>query len=151
MEDRTSRFERKAMKIRNRVLASVGAAMLLATSTVGAFAAVGNTADVDVKINPTGSGTVTVSIAETTAFNDVTYNVTTAQTSTGTLTVTTTDDRGTGLGWNVTIGATDFVRQDHPAVGHDIAINNLALNAGAPIRTSGIGTIPTSTTNQTPV
>ena len=140
------------MKFRNQVLATVGAATLLASATLGTLATVPVTsADVDVSINPTGTGTVTVSIAETTAFNDVLYNVTTAQTSTGVLTVTTTDDRGTGLGWNVTIGATDFVRQLHPTVGDDITIDNLTLNAGIPTRSSGVGAIPTDTTNQTPV
>jgi hypothetical protein len=140
------------MKIRNRVLAAAGAAMLLTSASLGTFAAVPiNQADVDVKILPISGGTVTVAIAETTPFTDVTYNVSTAQTSTGSLTVTTTDDRGTGLGWNVTIGATDFARQIHTTVGHDITINNLTLTAGAPTRSSGVGTIPTATTSQTPV
>lgn len=145
------RKENLIMKVRNRVLATVGAVTLLASASLGTLAVGPTAADVDVRINPTGNGTVTVSIAETTAFNDVTYNVTAAQTSSGVLTVTTTDDRGSGRGWNVTIGATDFARQENPTVGRDIAINNFSLTAGTPTRTFGVGTTPTSTTNQSPV
>src|SRR4051812_30630698 len=110
--DRRSRSESQQMNIRNRVLATAGAAVLFASASLGAFAvAPGDTdaADVAIDVNPTGSGTLSVLVSETTAFNDVTFDLTTIQNSSGVLKVTATDDRGTALGWSVSIGATDFI------------------------------------------
>jgi hypothetical protein len=127
--------------------------VLFASASLGAFAvAPGDTdaADVAIDVNPTGSGTLSVLVSETTAFNDVTYDLTTIQNSSGVLKVTATDDRGTALGWSVSIGATDFIKSDQ-SVGVDIGIGNLVLTPQTPTRVVGVGTTPTATTVQNPV
>jgi hypothetical protein len=138
------------MNLRHRLAATVGAAALAAIAVIPGYAAAVNVAEVDIDVDPLDNGTVSVQIAETSAFNDVTYNLTTAQTSNGTLTVTVLDNRGTATGWNVTLKAEDFVRSN-TTVGSDIPVSNFSLTPGTPTRTSGVGTIPTATVAQTPV
>ncbi len=137
------------MNIRNRVLATLGAAALVATMSTGVLASApptgSDSANVDVQVKVIDGSTVTVSIGETTSFTDVTYNLTTAQESDGALTVTVKDNRGTARGWNVTLGATNFLRTVNTGIGSDIAISNLALTPTTPTRVSGVGTIPTAT------
>jgi hypothetical protein len=138
------------MNLRHRIAATVGAAALAAIAVIPGYAATTSSADVDVDVNTIDGSTVSVQIAETTPFNDVTYNLTTAQTSSGALTVTVLDNRGTATGWNVTLKATDFIRSN-TAVGSNIAVSNFNLTPGAPTRTSGVGAIPTTTFTQLPV
>jgi hypothetical protein len=138
------------MKLRQRLVATVGALTLAGLAVLPGYAATSSDSVVDVQVTGIPGGTVAVTISETGAFNDVVYNVTSATTSNGTLTVTASDNRGTAAGWTVSLKATDFI-QGNTAAGSNIAISNLSLTPGSATRTSGVGTIPTATTAQTPV
>jgi hypothetical protein len=118
------------MNLRNRAIASIGAAALLASTVMGAVAADdGASADVNVKINKIENGTVSVSVAESALdpFNDLTYSFD-AQTSEGDLVVGVLDERGTAGGWTVTLGASNF---NGLIATNSIGIDNLALVPGA--------------------
>ena len=143
-----SRLERKAMKIRNRVLLTTGAMALLASVSLGTVAATPiNQADVDVQITPIDGATVTVAVAESLSdpFDDKQYSLI-QQTSSGRLDVTTTDNRGTATGWTVSISASNFVRTVNTTVGADIPVGNLALSGGTVTKTPGSGNYPSSVT-----
>jgi len=138
------------MGFRTRLAATIGAVALTLVTAGPSIAATTSNANVDVKVNSIDGATVSVTIAETTAFNDVTYNLTTASTSSGVLTVDVLDNRGTATGWTVTLKATDFMRSN-TSVGADIAVSNFSLSPQSPSRVSGVGTIPTTTFAQSPV
>jgi len=115
------------MNLRNRFLATAGAVLLVATTTLTGLAQ-----------TQQATGNATVSITSDTTTNYLAVSVTNAafggyaysfvdQTAAGSLTVTATDTRGTAAGWNVSLSASDF------AAGTErIAIANLALTAGTP-------------------
>ncbi len=101
----------------------------------------------------TATGNATVSITSDTATNFLAVSITNASfgsrpysfTATtnvpGSLTVTAIDTRGSALGWNVNLSATDFARD--PSTTFDIG--NLSLTAGpvAGIATGG-GSVPST-------
>ena len=64
------------MGFRTRLAATIGAVALTLVTAGPSLAATTSNADVDVKVNSINGATVSVTIAETTAFNDVTYNLT---------------------------------------------------------------------------
>jgi len=137
------------MNVRKQVLTTLGAAALVLATSTSAFAmAVTNddSENVVVEITPKIGGTVTVLVTETTAFPDQIYSLA-EQTTSGVLTVQTSDDRGNAAGWNVTLKATDFVEADTA----DIAINNLVLLAQPVVKNSVGGTTPAAGSNQSPV
>jgi hypothetical protein len=141
------------MKIRNRILATAGAAALLASASLGAFATVpGDSADVDVRITTKDHATVSVQIAENgqNPFDDKPYSLGPQQ-SDGALIIQTVDDRGSAAGWHVSLKATDFMPTVATAPNAPIAISNLNLTAGAVTKVSTGGTTPGSGTNLTPV
>jgi hypothetical protein len=138
------------MGFRTRLAATIGAVALTLVTAGPSLAATTSNADVDVKVNTIDGATVSVTIAETTAFNDVTYNLTTPVPSYGRLTVTVLDNRGTAGGWTVSLKATDFKRTN-TSVGADIAVSNFSLVPASPGRVSGVGAIPTTTFAQSPV
>ncbi len=138
------------MGFRTRLAATIGAVALTLVTAGPSLAATSSNANVDVKVKSIDGSTVSVTIAETTAFNDVTYNLTSATTSTGVLTVTVLDNRGTSTGWTVTLKATDFMR-GNTAVGADVAVSNFSLAPQAPSRLQGVGTTPLTTFAQSPV
>lgn len=117
------------MRTRIRMLAIVGALALIATQGATALA----------QPVPSATGNATVSITSDTTTNFLAVSITNAsflavpfsfvnQPTTGSLTVTATDTRGSSAGWAVTLNATDFRRSDNPAIAFDIS--NLNLNAG---------------------
>jgi hypothetical protein len=133
------------MKIRNQILGIAGAAVLLTSASLGAFATTpGTTADVDVKITPVDGATVSVIIEESSSnrFDDKEYSLS-QQTSLGDLDVTVTDNRGTAKGWTIGIYGTDFIRSN-TTVGANIPAGNLALTAGTVTSQLGSGTNPSS-------
>jgi hypothetical protein len=144
--DRMSRSEGETMKIRNQVLGIAGAAVLLTSASLGAFATVApnDTADVAVEITPVDGATVSVIIDESTSnpFEDKEYSLS-QQTSLGDLDVTVTDNRGTAKGWTIGIHGTDFERSNS-TVGADIPAGNLALSAGTVSSQPGSGADPSS-------
>lgn len=138
------------MNLRNRVIAGLGATLFAASTVLGASAAETASEPVAVKVNGLTDGTVSVQIAESEQFSDVTYSLTEVVDSTGKLLVTVSDTRGSAEGWDVTLKATDFIKGNQ-AVGEDIAVDQFSLTAGATNRTSGVGAIPTTTSNVAPV
>jgi hypothetical protein len=138
------------MNLRNRAIATFGATALLASTVLGAAAEASSTEPVSVTVNGITGGTVSVLIEETTLFTNADYSLTVADSSTGQLKVTATDNRGTAEGWNVTLKASDFLR-GNTAVGANIEVENLSLLAGTTNRTFGVGTIPAGTHNVSPV
>lgn len=96
------------MRIKPGIFASLGAAALLALSAGSGVAVdppAGPTTDVDIVV--TSTGTLSVTVVETDAFNDVTYSFDTV-TSNGELTITVTDARGTAVGWSFNLRGTTF-------------------------------------------
>jgi hypothetical protein len=80
-------------------------------------------------------GTRSASVANLT-LSALTYS-NSAQTNTGTMTLTVDDASGTGAGWNVTILSSDFVYTGSNG-GTDIPAVNFSLAAAAtPVRTAG--------------
>lgn len=118
------------MKMRNTMLAAVGAASLLLGMSGAALAQ--TTAPVEVEIAADPDAALTVSIAAT-DFTGVTYS-NTDQTATGsTLTVTAADTRGTAAGWSVTLSGSDFAGKTT----NSIAVGNLGLTSGTVSGTGG--------------
>jgi hypothetical protein len=134
------------MNLRTRIISSIGATALLASTVLGAAAATEDDGLAEVTINANANGTLSVSLSVDRAFDEVTYNLTSNQPSTGSLTVTATDDRGTLAGWNVRVSGEDFagdLRPGNPS--NTIAIGNLNLSPGQ-ATTAGVGTLPSITT-----
>jgi hypothetical protein len=124
------------MKFRNIIIATVGSALILASSlTAGAAQSVYNDDDfatVSVRTDP-GVNIITVSITGD-DFGTYDYSLSTEKyEAAGTLTVTVDDMRGTAEGWDVALNGTDFA----PVVGSSVnadsfSIENLYLHAGEP-------------------
>jgi hypothetical protein len=134
------------MKTRNRVLASIGALALMASTVLPSLASTSSAAD-DAKVNVSVTGiegaTVSISIEESAAngFDNVTYNYSAATPSNGAFVVTVTDSRGTAAGWSVTLEGTDFIRAN-TSVGQNIGIGQLSLQPATPTLLSTAGTLP---------
>lgn len=111
-----------------RILTLVGAAVLSLGLVMPALA------DNTVTTTVTGGvGTRTASIADRTLGSVPYSNL--DQTQTGSLTLTAEDASGTGLGWNVTVLASNFVPL---GAGTAIPAANFSLTSAAtPVKTSG--------------
>ena len=117
------------MKFR-RVFASVAVAGLsVGVLAPSAFAA-------DSVTQSVAAGTRTASVANL-AMAGVNYSHS-AQTNTGSMTLTADDSTGSGEGWNVTVLSSAFVYSGTSANGSDIAATNFSLSsAAAPVSTAG--------------
>lgn len=116
------------MNAYKRILSVVASVLLLAgtSASVLAQAQPSDTGNAAVTITTdTSTNYLAVAITDSIAFTNVPYSFSTQQT-TGTLTVTATDTRGTAAGWHVTLDATDFMRD----AATSFAIGNLDLLAG---------------------
>jgi hypothetical protein len=134
------------MNLRNRVIAGLGATVLLASTVLGAAAQLSDGEIVSVEVAGIDGSTVSVLIEETRTFSGVEYSLTDVKTADGELTVTAFDNRGTAKGWNVQLKATDFIKSNN-SVGGNISVGNLSLDAGQPQRLSGVGTTPMNATD----
>ncbi|HUS22472.1 MAG TPA: hypothetical protein VMZ66_10735 [Aeromicrobium sp.] len=115
--------------IRRKIALALGAgAMLVATVAGPAFAA-------DVVTQVITAGTRSASVANLT-LGSVAYSHS-AQSSTGSMTLTADDSTGSGLGWNVTIISSAFVYSGANG-GTNIPAADFALtSAAAPVATAG--------------
>ena len=115
------------MNLRTRIFAIVGALMLVGGTAATTLA----------QAVPTDTGNATVSITSDATVNYLAVSISDAsftpkpysftdQSTSGALTVTVTDTRGTAAGWNVNLDATDF-----GSGGGSFSISNLSLTAGA--------------------
>jgi hypothetical protein len=116
-------------RIGRRVALSLGAGALLVGTIAGpAFAA-------DTVTQTVNAGTRTASVANLTLGAVTTAH--SAQTTTGSMTLTADDSTGSGAGWNVTILSSDFVYSGSNG-GTDIAASGFSLtSAAAPVSTAG--------------
>jgi hypothetical protein len=89
-------------------------------------------------------GTLTLTTPTVSDFTGVTLNGA-AQTTTASLgTFTATDARGTGVGWNVTVQATQFTSTDHT-----LALHSISMSAPSVAQIdSTSGTVPSITSGQ---
>jgi len=116
------------MKTRKLGLGLAGAALMLATAAAPVFAA-------DTVTQAVNGGTRSASVANLT-LGAVSYSHS-AQSSTGSMTLTADDSTGSGAGWNVTILSSAFVYSGTNG-GTDIAASNFSLSsAAAPVATAG--------------
>lgn len=117
------------MKYR-RILASVAVAGLsVGVLAPSAFAA-------DSVTQSVAAGTRTASVADL-AMAGVNYSHS-AQTNTGSMTLTADDSTGSGEGWNVTVQSSAFDYSGTSADGADIAATNFSLSSAAtPVSTAG--------------
>ncbi len=125
-----------------RLIALVLVLSFVAVSPVGAQDS--PNVPVDVQVNgATGAG-LTLTAAQSGAFNPVTYSFT-DQTVTGAITVTLLDNRGTNAGWSINIEAPDFVGTGSNAV--PIPVTGLSLTPGTVSVTAGqVSPLPTAST-----
>ena len=115
--------------MKRRMALTLGAgAMLLVTVAGPALAA-------DSVVQVITAGTRSASVANLT-LDSVAYSHS-AQTSTGSMTLTADDSTGTGLGWNVTIQSSEFVYSGGND-GTNIPASNFSLTSAAePVATAG--------------
>jgi hypothetical protein len=127
------------MNLRNRILATVGAAAFLVSTTVTGLAATsaGNTASV--QITPNANAPLSVSITSA-SFGAKDYSFAN-QTTSGSLTLGATDERGNQGGWSVSLSATNFVNGSR-----SIPVSGLTLTPGVPTLVSTVGTTPAAHT-----
>lgn len=97
------------MTLRRSLTGTIGALALMAAVATPTLAVPSSTASTDVDIQVTSTGVLSVAVAETEPFDDMSYSFS-DQHSVGQLTVTVTDMRGTAAGWTFNLRAGgDFV------------------------------------------
>src|SRR5690606_20125006 len=99
-------------------------AFSLACSVAGVSAAVTDGGDAKVKVDCTNATCVLSVTITGDDFGTVPYNMPTSETATGVITVTASDDTGSGDGWHVTIYGEDFSTDTL----NPFAISNLSLS-----------------------
>jgi len=128
------------MNLRNRMLATVGAAAFIVSTTATGVAAPAADSTASVQITPNENAPLSVSItggtfvAKDYSFAD--------QTTTGSLTLGATDERGNQGGWTVSLAATDFVDGSR-----SIPVSGMNLVPGTPSRVGTVGTAPVAHTS----
>jgi len=122
------------MNFRSKLVAVVGSALLLASSITSGAAQ--TTADAKVEITSMDGAGLSVSIIDGEDFGTIQYSYQNT-TVVGSLELKAVDSRGTGAGWNVTLSATDFIRDANTK----FSVTNATLTPG----TLAIVTQPTST------
>ncbi len=107
----------------------------LAVTAVVSWASVPSALAADTVTQVLNGGTRSASVANL-AMSAVNYSHS-AQTNTGTMTLTADDSSGTGLGWNVTIQSSAFVYSGTNSGSNIPAANFSLTSAAAPVATAG--------------
>jgi hypothetical protein len=116
------------MSLRKTLMATAGAAALIATTTIASVAQTTPSDSTDVDIAVTSQGVLSVKVEESKAFDDIEYSFR-DQTVNGTLRVTVTDERGSAEGWTFNLRADDFNGTlDGP--GDSFSVNGMSLTFG---------------------
>jgi hypothetical protein len=124
--EETRRKKGNSMNVRKSILTAAAALLIVAggaASTVDA--AETSSGNASVKIATSGSNVLSVEIASA-DFGTSDYSYV-EMSKNAKVTVTATDNRGTGLGWHVNLSGTNFNGDN----GKSIAISNLSLTADA--------------------
>ena len=113
------------MSVTSRMKQSVlGVGLAVAMATALALPSLAQDADVTQEITG-GTGGLTASIADAT-LPPVAYS-NAAQQNPGLLTLSVSDARGTGAGWNVTVSSSDFIYGGTSPIGEDIPNENFEI------------------------
>jgi len=115
------------MNLKSTVLGIFGAAVMT-MSMIGGAGAATTQAEVSVKVGAPDNAVLAASITGG-AFREVKYRAgNSSQNSDGTITITATDTRGLGTGWNVKLRANgDFVAEGNKS----FSINTFSLQSGS--------------------
>lgn len=143
------------MHLRKSLVASAGAAVLIASTAIAGAAQTAPSDATDVDIEVTSQGVLSVSVEEVNAFDDIQYSFQ-DQTVNGTLRVTVTDERGTAEGWSFNLRAEDFTGtaggpgDSFPVSGLGLSFGGTSVVTGNPDTTgiSGFGVGSVSSTGQ---
>jgi hypothetical protein len=143
------------MRLRKRLVATAGAAALIASTAIAGAAQTVPSDSTNVDINVTSEGVLSVVVDEKEEFRDIEYSFN-EQTVEGALSVTVTDERGTAEGWSFNLRASNFTGlasgpgDSFPASGLGLEYDDVDVNAGNPDTTgiSGYGIASVSGTGQ---
>jgi hypothetical protein len=127
------------MIMKHRVLASLGAAAMMASVVSTGFAAVpvesdSSRADVDIVV--TSTGVLSVLVTETERFDDISYSFGN-QAVEGQLTIQVTDQRGTAAGWNFNLYGTGDFTGTTAGPGDSFPLTGLALQYASTTHVAG--------------